>query len=423
MSYRPRTRTVLSCGLLLVPLAVSATACGGSSSESLSAPPYDAADEITANIPDGRKADPNKPLEVSTTGDEARITDVTATDASGRTIRGELSADGRHWRTTVPLAAGVRYAIRVSTEDEDGNPGRKTLDVTTAGGGQRLQVTFGPDSGEYGVGQPVTAELSKPVKDPKARAVVESALKVDSAPRVEGAWHWVDANTLHFRPKEYWPAHTSVDVHSNLEGLKISKGLYGGPAKPVKLTIGDRVEAITDAAAHQLTVLRNGKAVNTIPVTTGKPGFSTRNGIKVVLAKESFVRMTSGSIGIAAGSSESYDLPVHWATRVTWSGEYLHAAPWSVGSQGAANVSHGCTGMSTSNAKWFFDTVRVGDVVSVINSEGDDMAPFGNGFGDWNLSWKEWRAGSALNKNASSTTGEAEQPRGTADAARLRPQV
>ncbi|MFD9815942.1 Ig-like domain-containing protein [Streptomyces sp. NPDC059080] len=423
MSPRPRTRTVLSCGLLLVPLAVSATACGGSSSEPLSANPYDAADQITSNTPDGtRTADPNKPLEVSVTDDKARLTDVTATDASGRSIRGELTADGKHWRTTVPLAAGVRYTVQVSTEDEDGNPGRKTLHVATKGGGDRLQVTFGPDSGEYGVGQPVTAKLSREVKDPQARAVVESALKVDSTPRVQGSWYWVDGKTLHFRPKEYWPAHAAIEVHSNLEGLKISKGLYGGPAKPVKLTTGDEVVAITDASSHTMTVLRNGRQVNTLPVTTGKPGFDTRNGVKVVLAKESFVRMTSGSIGIPDGSSDSYDLPVYWATRVTTSGEYVHAAPWSVGSQGAANVSHGCTGMSTGNAQWFFHTVRVGDIVKVVNSGGATMAPFGNGFGDWNMPWQEWREGSAL-RNGAATTGAAERQREPADAARLRPEV
>ena len=41
--------------------------------------------------------------------------------------------------------------------------------------------------------------------------------------------------------------------------------------------------------------------------------------------------------------------------RLTYSGEFLHAAPWSVGSQGYANVSHGCTGMSTANAQWLYD--------------------------------------------------------------------
>ncbi len=225
---------------------------------------------------------------------------------------------------------------------------------------------------------------------------MERGLKVDSTPSVTGAWYWVDDKKLHFRPKEYWPAHATVQVRSNLEGIKIGDRLRGDAAKPLTIRTGDRVIAVTDAAAHQLTVHKNGEEIKQIPVTTGKPGFETRNGVKVVLAKERFVRMRSTTVGIAEGSAESYDLDVHFATRVTWSGEYVHAAPWSVGSQGYANVSHGCVGMSTADAEWFFDTVREGDLVEVVNSDGDTMEPFGNGFGDWNLNWDKWREGSAL---------------------------
>ncbi|MEV0265995.1 Ig-like domain-containing protein [Streptomyces sp. NPDC050617] len=414
MSHTPRCRTVLSWALLLAPLAVGSTACGGSSSNPLADKPYDAAGQVAfAGVEGGGKADPDKPLEVRAKGED-RITDVTATDAAGRYVRGELDADGSHWRSTVPLAAGAHYTVRVSTEDEDGAQGRRTVGFDTAPADKLLRVKFGPDSGTYGVGQPVTAELSRPVKDPAARAVVERALKVDSQPSVEGAWHWVDGRTLHYRPREYWPAHATVNVRSGLAGIKVGPGLHGGPSKPLTLRTGDRVEAVTDAGAHYMTVLRNGKEIRSIPVTTGKPGFSTRNGVKVVLGQESFVRMRGTSIGISEGSSDSYDLPVHWATRVTWSGEYVHAAPWSTGSQGAANVSHGCTGMSTEAAHWFFDTVRVGDIVKVVNSGGETMTPFDNGFGDWNLSWQAWRKGSALH----AATREGSSP---ADAARLRP--
>lgn len=275
-------------------------------------------------------------------------------------------------------------------------------------------MTFGPEAGTYGVGQPITADLSLPVKDRKARAVVERALKVRSTPSVEGSWYWVDDKKLHFRPKEYWPSGARVTVTGNLDGLKVGDKLYGGASKPLKLTIGDRIEAVADAGSHYMTVRRNGEVINTIPVTTGKPGFSTRNGIKVILGKEYYVRMRGTSIGISEGSSESYDLPVYYATRVTWSGEYVHAAPWSVGSQGVANVSHGCVGMSTGNAAWFYETVRPGDIVRVVNSYGDTMDTFGNGFGDWNLPWEKWRTGSALVEATGSPVAATEK-------ARLRP--
>ncbi|MBQ1087858.1 Ig-like domain-containing protein [Streptomyces sp. B93] len=397
----PRTRTTVGCTLLVLALGAGATSCSDDGNP-LASVPYDAADQVSFKGPgkDGRKADPSKPLEVTTEGSDGRITDVTAVDATGRHVAGELAADGSRWHSTSPLAADARYTVRVSTEDEDGAPGRRVLTFDTGKPltKKRLNVTFGPKTGTYGVGQPVTAELSQPVKDKAQRAVVERALKVDSRPWVEGGWHWVSDTELHYRPKEYWPTQATVRVRSNLDGIKISDRLWGGTAKPLKFTTGDRVVAVADAAAHQLTLYRNDEEVKSIPVTTGKPGFETRNGVKVVLAKEYFVRMRGTSIGIAEGSAESYDLPVYYATRVTWSGEYVHAAPWSVGSQGSANVSHGCVGMSTANAEWFFDNVREGDLVKVVNSQGDVMEPFGNGFGDWNVPWQKWREGSALSE-------------------------
>ncbi|MFJ7154707.1 Ig-like domain-containing protein [Streptomyces sp. NPDC101118] len=415
MSHTPRLWTVLSCSLLVASLGAGATACG-TGDHPLSASPYDAADQVAFNQKAGsRPIDPDRPLEVTLKGEDGRITDVTVTDTHGRRLAGELSADGDRWHSTAALAAGVRYALTVSTEDEDGAPGRRTLSFETTPAKKLLKAEFGPDAGTYGVGQPITAELSEPVKDKAARAVVERALVVESSPRVDGSWYWVDDKKLHFRPKEYWPANSTVSVRSNLEGVRVGDHLYGAAATPLKLTIGDRVEAITDASAHQLTFKRNGEVINTIPVTTGKPGFSTRNGVKVVLGKEYFVRMRGTSIGIAEGSSESYDLPVYYATRVTWSGEYVHAAPWSVGSQGYENVSHGCTGMSTGNAAWFYENIRAGDIVKVVNSIGNEMDTFGNGFGDWNLAWDKWRQGSALLAGTPDRT--------PADTARLRPQV
>nr|WP_145484954.1 MULTISPECIES: Ig-like domain-containing protein [Streptomyces] len=417
MNHIPRTRTVVSCVVLVTALGAGITACG-SEGDPLSATPYDAAGLISFNAPTGagKRADPDKPLEVSVK-DEGRITDVTAQDSTGRFVAGELSADGSRWHSTSPLAANAHYKVTVSTEDDDGAPGRKVLsfDTTTQPAAKKqLGVAFGPKAGEYGVGQIITAQLSEAVADKAQRAVVERALRVDSVPAVPGSWYWVSGKELHYRPKEYWPAHATILVHSNLDGVKIGDRLWGGKTQPVKLTTGDRVEAVTDASAHEMTVFKDGAVINSIPVTTGKPGFETRNGVKVVLEKQYFVRMRGTTVGIAEGSRDNYDLPVYYATRVTWSGEYVHAAPWSVGSQGYANVSHGCTGMSTANARWFFDTVHEGDIVRVVNSNGRPMEPFGNGFGDWNVTWKKWRDGSAL---TGTQTGGQSSP----DTVRLQP--
>ncbi|MFD5624040.1 Ig-like domain-containing protein [Streptomyces yangpuensis] len=414
MKHSPRLWTVLSCSLLVASLGAGATACG-SGDNPLSARPVDAGEQVAFNQTAGsRPVDPNRPLEITAKNKGSRITDVTVVDTHGRRLAGELSAKGDRWHSTAPMAAGVRYTVTVSTEDRRGTPGQRTMAFDTTPSKGVLKVEFGPEEGKYGVGQPLTAELNEPVKDKAARAVVERGLIVDAPAGVEGAWHWVDDKKLHYRPKEYWPANTTVSVRSNLEGIKITDDLHGAAAKPLKLEIGDRVEVTTDASAHWLTFKRNGEVINSIPVTTGKPGFSTRNGIKVVLGKQYYVQMRGDTVGI--GGSEYYNLPVYYATRVTWSGEYVHAAPWSIGSHGYANVSHGCTGMSTGNAAWFYENITEGDIVQVINSIGDDMDIFGNGFGDWNMDWKDWREGSALLKGT-------KEGRSHIDQARLRPTV
>ncbi|WOI59741.1 L,D-transpeptidase [Streptomyces fradiae] len=397
MSNTPSFRIALSCSLLVAAAGAGVAGCGAPDGHPLSARPYDAAGQVGfTGLAEDREVPLDKPLAITARDDDARITDVTAVDEAGRHLAGELSADGRGWRSTGAPAAGARYTVRVATENGDGAPGLRTMTFRTAPARKLLKVEFGPEAGTYGVGQPLTATLSAPVKTKEGRAAIERALRVDSTPEVTGSWHWVDDEKLHFRPKEYWPAGASVTLTSTLGGAHIGGGLYGAPTEPLKIDIGDRVEAVADASTHEMVVRRNGEVINTIPVTTGKPGFETRNGVKVVLEKQPFVRMRSTTVGIAAGSSESYDLPVHYATRVTWSGEYVHAAPWSVGSQGYANVSHGCVGMSTSNAAWFFENFRRGDIVEVVNSQGEDMTPFGNGFGEWNMTWDRWQQGSAV---------------------------
>ncbi|MBT2408100.1 L,D-transpeptidase family protein [Streptomyces sp. ISL-87] len=343
--------------------------------------------------------DADGPFEIAL-AEPGQLTDVTVHDEHGRHVGGELGPEGRHWTNTEPLRAGEVYTVRVGAQDAAGVPVGVTMAFRTAPPTDegRLTVEFGPRPGTYGAGQIVTAALSHPVPatDRPARARLERALEVTSEPEVEGAWHWVDESTLHYRPRTYWPAHAEVRVRSGLDGVEVGDQDYGGPSDSLQLTIGDRIEAVTDSAAHEMTVRRNSTVIRTIPVTTGKAGFRTRSGVKVVLGKEYKVRMRGDSVGIKRGTSEFYDLPVFYATRVTWSGEYVHAAPWSVEAQGEENVSHGCTGMSTEDAAWFFRTVREGDIVEVVNSGGERMAPFDNGIGDWNLDWSAWRAGSSL---------------------------
>ncbi|MFB7910570.1 Ig-like domain-containing protein [Kitasatospora sp. NPDC056076] len=414
-------RTIAGIGSISLALAVLAplAACSSGRDEAVGPHRIDAGPLV--HLSAEGKVDPSKPVTVTAVAG-SRLTDVTVVDPDGRVVAGKLADDQHSWQTTGRLRANTAYAVRISADDGRNGRGDTTQNFSTLAAQRLLTAKLGPDSsgsGVYGVGQPLTAQLSEAVKDPQARQEVERALTVTSQPAVTGAWYWVDDKNLHFRPEDYWPTGTTVSLAFDGTGSRISDGLYGGDRSALKLRIGARVESVIDAAAHELTLKRDGVTVRTIPVTTGKPGFDTRNGIKVVLGQERSVRMSGETIGIAAGSSESYDLDVKWATRVTWSGEYVHAAPWSVGSQGYENVSHGCTGMSTDNAEWFYDNTRVGDLVTVVNSRGATMEPFGNGFGDWNIDWTDWVKHSALGQPLSTTV-----PPGQAPAAgMMRPEV
>ncbi|WP_063752702.1 L,D-transpeptidase [Streptomyces sp. NRRL S-350] len=405
-------RGIAAIGGISLTLAVLAplAACSSGDDEPTGPHRIDAAPLVHLSA-DGR-VDPSQPVSVTAVAG-SRLTDVTVVGPDGRVVAGKLADDQRSWQTTGRLKAATAYSVRISADDGKGGRGDTTANFSTLAAQRLLTAKLGPDSsgsGVYGVGQPLTVQLSEAVKDPQARQEVERDLTVTSQPAVTGAWYWVDDKNLHFRPEDYWPAGTTVSLAFDGTGSRIADGLYGGDRSALHLRIGERVESVVDAAAHELTLKRDGEVVRTIPVTTGKPGFDTRNGIKVVLGQEKSVRMNGETIGIAAGSTEAYDLDVKWATRVTWSGEYVHAAPWSVGSQGVENVSHGCTGMSTDNAKWFYDHTRVGDLVTVVNSRGAQMEPFGNGFGDWNVDWTDWVKHGALGQPLSTTVPPAQAP-------------
>ncbi len=159
--------------------------------------------------------------------------------------------------------------------------------------------------------------------------------------------------------------------------------------------MGRTVVSIVDVAKHRLRYTVDGKTLRTIPVTTGDSDHATRKGTKVIMEKFPSIDMDAATTGVDAEAPDYYNIKgVRWAMRVTNSGEFLHAAPWSTGSQGRANVSHGCTGMSTADASWLYHHSRRGDVVRFVNSP-RALEPH-NGWTDWNVPWSTWTAGSAL---------------------------
>jgi lipoprotein-anchoring transpeptidase ErfK/SrfK len=122
---------------------------------------------------------------------------------------------------------------------------------------------------------------------------------------------------------------------------------------------------VANISAHTFTVSVDGQVVKTMPASMGKPKHPTPVGSFTALEKDKSVVMDSRTIGIPLSDPEGYRLTVADAVRVTWGGVYVHSAPWSVGSQGNANVSHGCINLSPDNAAWYFNTVNIGDPIIV----------------------------------------------------------
>ena len=310
-------------------------------------------------------------------------------------LQGEVSSDGASWTATGRLEPGTTYTATGTAERTDGSTQEvraraATTDLTLD---EQTYPSVAPLQGEtVGVGMPVVVTFDVPVSD---RAAFERHMTVTSAPAQPGAWHWLSDNEAHWRPRSYWKAGTDVTVDVDINSVPAGNGVYGQESRQVDFTVGDAVISKVDARTHRMQTFINGDLAKTTPITTGKPGFTTRSGVKVIMEKFRSRRMNSETVGIPNDSAEGYDLDdVEYAMRVTYSGEFLHAAPWSVGSQGSANVSHGCTGMSTADAKWIYDRTKRGDVVEYTGT--DRPMTLTNGYGDWNASFADWKAGSAL---------------------------
>jgi lipoprotein-anchoring transpeptidase ErfK/SrfK len=200
-----------------------------------------------------------------------------------------------------------------------------------------------------GVAHPVIVTFTRPVTN---RAAAERAIKITAPNHIAGRFDWVDTNTVQWKPDGYWPAHShvGVEVHALSTGFDT----------------GDEVVGVASISAHTFTVSQNGEVLRTMPASMGKPTRPTPMGSFSALSKERTVVMDSRTIGIPLESSEGYKITAQYAVRVTWSGVYVHSAPWSVDSQGYSNVSHGCINLSPDNAAWYFDTVHLGDPIKVV---------------------------------------------------------
>ncbi|MFC9976466.1 Ig-like domain-containing protein [Spirillospora sp. NPDC127200] len=327
---------------------------------------------------------PDQPVTVKSA--KGKLSEVTVTDAKGGKAEGRLTADGTTWRTTWGLRPSTTYTVTAK-----GESGTATSTFTTLKPRKKLESGMSPLEGEkVGVGMPVQLLLTQPVATKEAKAALERRLEVRMSKPVEGAWYWISDKEVDFRPKEYWPTGQKVQVRARLAGFKAAEGVYGMKDRVLNFTVGPRHVTTINAKTHRATVTDGGRTVRTMKVSLGKPGDDSYTGVMIAQEKNPAMVMDSAT----TGNPGAYRTPTKWNVRMTYSGTFIHSAPWSTGAQGSANVSHGCVNAAPDDAKWFYDFTQRGDIIEVTGTT--RKLRFGNGPTPWAKSWQDWLAGSAL---------------------------
>ncbi len=233
-----------------------------------------------------------------------------------------------------------------------GRPGRET--------GTALYLF---DGQTVGVAMPVVIQFDTDVPE-EARAGVQRRLFVTTNPPQPGVWHWARGDQVWYRAPTYWQPGTTISVRAALAGVPMGNGSYGDSDRSATATVGNKVFMQIDNATKHMQVYVDDQLVRTSPVSLGKPSTPSSSGFMVVMTKE-----PTRTFDTRGEPNGGYVVDVNWAMRMTWGGEFIHAAPWSVGDQGHRNVSHGCVNMSDAESRWLFDTAHVGDPIIVKGTE------------------------------------------------------
>jgi lipoprotein-anchoring transpeptidase ErfK/SrfK len=384
-----RWRCVAASVAALAVLALVAQGCsfssdsagaGGDSSPTPSPGPTRSTAKVTITPRNGvREA---KPKGITVTVREGTLVKVRARGAGGP-VPGEYNETMTEWHSTWTLSTGKEYYVKVYAVDAEGREAGRSSRFRTLKPETVADATIFQGKGQtYGVGMPVMLSFSKAVENKKA---VEEALSLTCSKKVVGAWYWDGDQALWFRPRNYWPQHVKVSFTGHLDGVQISPGVYLTHTLRQSWRIGRSLILVASASNHHMDVYKDGKHYATWPISTGRPGHDTPNGTYLSIEKANPQHMVG----------DDYDLQVPHSVRFTWSGNFVHAASWSVGSQGYSNVSHGCVNVSPGNAAVYYNWSIPGDPVTVTGSP--KSGGWDDGYTCWFLSWKKLWKGSATN--------------------------
>ncbi|MEU6257840.1 Ig-like domain-containing protein [Streptomyces sp. NPDC047043] len=395
------SRRGLLAVLGIAPAAAALTGCSSSAGASEGTTKSDTSAKAAAKRPtvsvtpaDGtKKAGFSSPVEVTVT--DGTLASVKVTGNDGSTLAGSFNDAKTKWTSAKNPYSGTKYTVSATPEGASA----QTATFTTKSPGETFVGYFTPEANSTsGVGMPVSINFTHAVKD---RAAVQKAITVTAEPAVEVVGHWFSDTRLDFRPQTYWTSGTKITLGLHLKDVEGSDGVYGVQQKDVTFHIGRAQISTVDLSSKEMVVERDGRTIATYPVSGGNAQHTTWSGIMVISERFKQTRMESSTVGLG----DEYDISdVPHAQRLTTSGTFVHGNYWASTSVfGHQNTSHGCVGLhdakgasdSSVAGYKFYNSSMLGDVVIVKNS-GDKTVDPANGLNGWNLSWAEWKAGSAV---------------------------
>jgi len=386
---------------LTVGAALLATACQGSTPVATQLNPTAVGSKPATTVARYLKISPASGTKNANPSDGITVTAAGGGKISGVTVKtagthpvtgtepvtGTLSANGTSWHSTYALPTGQSYTVTANGTDGSGQPVTATSKFTTLTPSVAFHTLIFEGAGTtYGVGMPIMLTFDYPITN---KAAVERALTLTTSNPVVGAWYWDGSEQLDFRPRDYWPADTTVSFSSHLDGVEGAPGVYGVHDLTQTFNIGQSVVAVANTSTYHTQIYVGGKLAYTWPISTGRTTMPTPDGTYLTVQKNNPVRMIGGKKGTAG----YYNELVNWAVRFTFSGDYYHSAPWSVVNQGASNVSHGCVNLAPEDAEIYYNMAVPGDPITITSSP--KAGSWDDGWTEWFLSWSQYLAGSA----------------------------
>ncbi|BBZ45998.1 L,D-transpeptidase [Mycobacterium parmense] len=343
------------------------------------------------NTPAADNVVPIAPISVQVS--EGWFQHVTLTNSSGKAVAGTFNQDRTVYTTTEPLGYDSTYTWSGAAVGHNGKAVPVSGKFTTVSPTKKVGGQFQLADGQtVGVAAPVIIQFDSTISD---KAAVEKALAVTTDPPVEGSWAWLPDESqgarVHWRPREYYPAGTTVNVDAKLYGLPFGDGAYGADDISLRIQIGRRQVVKAEVSSHRIQVVTDAGVIMDFPCSYGEADKArnvTRNGIHVVTEKYADFYMSNP----AAGYTNAHE---RWAVRISNNGEFIHANPSSAGAQGNSNVTNGCINLSTGDAEEYYHSAIYGDPVEVTGST-IQLSYADGDIWDWAVDWDTWVAMSAL---------------------------